>query len=413
MPLYLFKAKDASGENVEGSREAVSEKDLLVALRSAGLVVFSISGASSAQNKAVEVKARAIKKSGGRVKQQDIAIFCRQLSAFINAGISILDGIDDLSSMVSNAQFSRTLKAISADIRGGSNLSDSMRKYHKIFGRIFIAMVAVGEKTGKLGTVLSEMSTYLEHSVQLRRKVQAAAAYPVFIGVFFVVAMSAIVLFLVPKFKAMFSSFGATLPLPTKIAFAISDMALAHMPLVIFTVTVTVVGAVMMYRTPPGRMFIDTWQLRIPMLGDIIAKVLFARFFQTLATLLRSGVDLVVSLEIASRVMGNGHMETVIGSVRKSVIEGSTLADAFEKFPLFPRMVVRMSSVGEKTGSLSDMFVKLSGYYGDEVDGIVSSLSSLIEPLLIVLMGGVVGIFVFVMYLPIFKLAGAMMSGGY
>ncbi|MGA2091614.1 MAG: type II secretion system F family protein [Endomicrobiales bacterium] len=421
MAKYSFRAKNSQGEHVDGSRDAESEKDLLNILRSEGLVVYSIkaSEGEKAQPKEKEKekdKEKKVRKpllSSRSITQQDIAVFCRQLSALINAGISILDGIDDLATMVTNPQFSRTLKGIGADIRGGSNLSDALKKHQKIFGRIFIAMVGVGEKTGKLGDVLSEMSTYLEHAVQLRRKVQSAAAYPAFIGAFFFASVAAIVLLLIPKFKMMFASFGAALPLPTKIAFAISDMTLAHLPLFLIAGVCIIVGVVMTYRTTSGRLFVDTWQLHVPILGEIIGKILFARFFQTLATLLRSGVDLVVSLEIASRVMNNGYMESVIASVRTSVIEGSTLANAFEKFPMFPRMVVRMTAVGEKSGRLDEMFVKLSGYYGDEVDGIVATLSSLIEPLLIVLMGGVVGIFVLVMYLPIFKLAGAMMSGQY
>lgn len=418
MPKFVFKAKNLIGENVDGTREAASEQELLAALRSEGLVVFFVKGHSADKAPDKDKKPgmpRTLSAKqplfGGSISDQDVAVFCRQAAALINAGISIVDAMDDLSTIVANPRFGRIIKTVAADIRSGVTLSDAMKRHQKIFGQLFVAMVAVGEKTGKLGTVLEEMAAYLEKAVALKRKVKSAAAYPGFIAGFFAFAVTGIVFFLIPRFKAMFSSFGAELPYPTKIAFAVSDWCVAHFPLLSLAGIGTIVAMIMVYRTPSGRFLIDTWQLRMPIFGDIISKVLFARFFQTLSTMLRSGVDLLVSLEIAGRVMGNGYMEKVVDTVRTRVVEGATLATAFEQHAVFPRIAVRMTAVGEKSGRLDDMFVKLSGYYNDEVDSVVAGLSSLIEPLLIVVMGGLVGGLVIVMYLPIFRLAGAMMSG--
>lgn len=418
MPKYVFKAKNLIGESVDGAREAASEQELLTALRAEGLIVFSIKGHAGDKSITREKKPALTRTLSakqplfsGSISDQDVAVFCRQAAALINAGISIVDAMDDLSTIVSNPRFGRIIKTVSADIRAGSTLSDAMKRHQKIFGQLFVSMVAVGEKTGKLGTVLEEMAAYLEKAVALKRKVKSAAAYPAFIAVFFSCAVAGIVFFLVPKFKAMFSSFGAELPLPTKIAFAFSDWCVAHLPLIAVITIGVVVASVMVYKSKPGRFLIDTWQLRLPIFGTIVSKVIFARFFQTMSTMIRSGVDMLVSLEISAQVMGNGYMAKVIDTVRMRVVEGSTLSAAFEQHSVFPRIAVRMTAVGEKSGRLDDMFVKLAGYYNDEVDSVVAGLSALIEPLLIVIMGGLVGVLVLVMYLPIFRLAGAMMGG--
>jgi type IV pilus assembly protein PilC len=409
MPKFAFKARNAAGGLVEGSRITSSEKELVTLLRGEGLIVFSVAETRDRAAKS-EKRLRKGMKRGGSITGQDMAVFCRQLATLINAGVSILDGIDDVAEMVNTEKFQKILKAIASDIREGSTFSDALRKHQKIFGKVFIALVTVGEKSGKLGKVLLDLSDYQENAVKLKRKVKAASAYPLFIAGFFFLALAGLVLFLIPRFKAMFTSFGADLPLPTKIVMAFSDACLHNFPVLLLLAIGGIVGVTMFYRTPSGRFAIDRVELNMPIFGELITKVVFARFFQTLSTLIKSGTDIVASLDIAAKTTNNLVVEKMVDQIRSKVVEGSTMSEEMAKNPLFPRMVVRMTAIGEKSGKLDELFDKLSDYYGDEVDAAVAMMSSLIEPVLIVSLGLVVGIFVVVMYLPIFRLAGAVLA---
>lgn len=337
-----------------------------------------------------------------------MAIFCRQFSTLINAGVTIVDAVEDVGEMSINMRLSKILKNIATDIRGGSTLSDSMKKYQSTFGRVFVALIAAGERSGKLGRILQDLAKYLEASVKLKRKVQSASSYPLFVAGFFTLALAGIVLFLIPRFKVMFASFGAELPLPTQIVMAISTIALKNLPIVVVGSGLLAVAATMAYKTESGRMIFDTMLLKVPIFGKIMMRVVYARFFQTLATLIRSGNDVVSSLEIAAKVADNVYIESKITLVKNKVVEGSTISDEMERIKVFPRMVSRMTAVGEKTGQLDEMFEKLSDYYNDEVEAAVNSMSSIIEPVLIVGLGGIVGVVVVALYLPIFKMGMAM-----
>ncbi|MHB9154484.1 MAG: type II secretion system F family protein [Endomicrobiales bacterium] len=412
MPKYIFKAKSMQGETVEGSRAAGSEKELVGALRGEGLVVFRINEVKEepAAREKKGSSGKALRK-GGKIKYQDVAVFSRQLATMINSGVSILDAVDDIADMVMNQRFHRLLKGIAGDIREGSTFSDAMKKYQKIFGRVFISMVAAGEKSGKLGKVLLDMASYLENSVKLKRKVRAASVYPLSVAAFFFLVLCGIVLFLIPRFKTMFGSFGVELPLPTRVVMGISDAGIRNFHWLALLAIGLVTSVTMIYRTPPGRFFFDELKLNLPILGGMVSKIVFARFFQSLATLLKSGVDIISSLEIAAKVTDNMPIEQVINTIKGRVIEGSTLSSEMERSPVFPRMVCRMTAVGEKSGKLDEMFNKLSDYYNDEVDALVSSMSSIIEPALIIFLGFIIGIVVVTMYLPIFKMAMAAMAG--
>jgi len=217
--------------------------------------------------------------------------------------------------------------------------------------------------------------------------------------------LAGIVLFLIPRFKEMFGGFGVELPLPTRVVVAISDAGLRNFHWVVLASIALVVSYTTLSRTPPGRFFLDSLKLKTPILGDMVVKIVFARFFQSLSTLLKSGVDIVSSIDIAAKVTDNMLVEQLLGTIKNRVIEGSTLSSEMEKSPVFPRMVVRMTAVGEKSGRLDEMFSKLSDYYNDEVDALVASLSSIVEPVLIVMLGCIIGIVVITMYLPIFKMA--------
>jgi type IV pilus assembly protein PilC len=408
MPRYFFKARNAAGGLVEGTRNTGSEKELVALLRNEGLIVFSASVAKEKVSRAV-ARGKNLKK-GRAIRYQDIAIFCRQMATLINAGVSILDAIEDVADMVSSQRFQKIILSIATDIREGSSFSDAMRKHHKIFGKVFVALVATGEKSGQLAKVMTDLATYQENVIKLRRKVKAASAYPIFVGSFFGIVLIGLVLFIIPKFKAMFASFGAQLPLPTRIIMGISDFAMHNMLILFLLVAGAVAGFIMTNRTTPGKLLFDKFKLTMPLIGEIITKIAYARFFQTLSTLIISGNDIITSLDIAAQTTDNLYMEGIITSIRTKVTEGSTLSAEFAASAFFPKMVVRMTAIGEKSGKIDEMFWKLSNYYNDEVDAIVAVMSSIIEPVLIVALGLIVGIVVITMYLPIFNMAAAIIS---
>ncbi|HLD30268.1 MAG TPA: type II secretion system F family protein [bacterium] len=410
MPKFFYRARDSEKKLTEGIRYADSRKHLVAALRAEGVFAVYIREIVEQVYKQ-EKKSSKVKQSRRRVKLNDVAVFCRQMATMINAGVSILDAVEDIAGMVTNVRLRKTLQSVAVDIRGGGSFSSALRKYPKIFSKIVVAMVAAGEESGQLAMVLKNLASYLEESVKLRNKVRAASAYPFFVGIFFFVALSGIVLIIVPKFKELFASFGAELPLPTRIVTGLSEAMLKNMHWVLFLIAGIITGISMIYKTRPGRYKIDNLKFRLPVIGVIIMKVTLARFFQTLAILFKSGVEIVTSLDIASKVLDHYPMELVVEQMKIKLLEGSSLMEEMGKYPVFPKLAVRMVSVGEKTGKIDEMLEVVADYYKDEVDTVVAQLSSIIEPVLIIMLGFIVAIVVIALYLPIFRMAMTMMSG--
>ncbi|MBN2407193.1 MAG: type II secretion system F family protein [Elusimicrobia bacterium] len=413
MPKFVYKARDKQGKLLEGVKFANSSREVVEELDRVGLLAVSVEEATEIvgekekkKKKKREVEVRK------RINAKEIAIFCRQMATMINAGVSIVESIEDITQMVVNVKFRNVLKTVSTNIKRGSSLSEALKKHPRIFSRIFIAMIRAGEESGNLDIVLLDLSDYLENGVKLRRKIKSASTYPVFIGVFFAGVVAGLVLFLIPRFKKLFISMGTDLPLPTKIVMGISDLAIHNFHWLILLAGGAVAGLVFLYNTKPGRFKIDKLLLDTPIVGVFITKVILTRFFQTLATLLKSGVDVVASLEIAAKVINNIPAEQMIDNIRIKIMEGSSLAAEMANYTLFPRMPVRMTAIGEKSGKIDEMLARIAEYYSDEVDATVEGFSSIIEPVLIVFLGFIVGIFIISMYLPIFKMAIGMMSGG-
>ncbi|MCL2389880.1 MAG: type II secretion system F family protein [Endomicrobia bacterium] len=416
MPKFKYQAIDSQGKNSSGVKEAANQKEVISALKAEGLFPVKIeetsgkSAISQAFSKSNE-KSAANRTQKGKVKLQDVALFCRQLATLVNAGVSVLEAIEDISGMTNSVRLSYVLKKVGDDLRGGEFLSSSLRKYKKEFSNTLIAMVSVGEASGKLASVLADLALYLENNLKLIRKVKAASTYPMVVGAFFVVVLLVLVLGIIPKFEEMFASFGADLPLPTQVVMGISRFALSNLHWITLGTIAFTAGFIVFKRSPGGRMIYDQWLFKIPIFGKIYIKIILARFFQTLSTLVKSGVDIIKSLEISLNVVDNVYIEKILATVKERVLEGNPLGDEMSKLEIFPKMVTRMTAVGEKSGQLDAMFDKITEYYNDEVDGTVASLSSIVEPVLIIGLGIMVGIAVVAMYLPIFSLAGAMMSG--
>ena len=419
MPLFRYQAVDSKGQTLRGSKDVPTKKDLISFLRSEGLTPITIDDAAgggvrssftraSSQGKA---KTSAFKGGrGGKVKMDDIALFCRQLATLVGAGVNLLEAVDDISDMSNNASLRVILKTVAEDLKSGTTLSDSLRK-HKVFSKTLTSMVEVGERSGKLAKVLSDLASYLENNVKLMRKIKSASTYPMFIGCFFIVVLLALVLGIIPRFEEMFSSFGAELPLPTKVVMGFSRFMMRNFHWILLGVASLVTGFILFKRNPKGNYIYCKMLFKIPIFGKIYIKMVLARFFQTLSTLVKSGVDIITSLEISTNVVDNSYAESLLKQIKDRVLEGNQLGFEMEKFEMFPRMVTRMTIVGEKSGQLDAMFDKITDYFTDEVDTAVAGMSSIIEPVLIVGLGVIVGVAVTAMYLPIFSMASAMMGG--
>ncbi|MGM0568153.1 MAG: type II secretion system F family protein, partial [Elusimicrobiota bacterium] len=347
-----------------------------------------------------------------KVKEREIAVFCRQFSTMIGAGVSVADALEDLSQAVDNPRLRSILKKVLDDVRAGSSLSEGFSRHKSTFSSVFVYMIGAGEESGNLANVLKDLSNYLEKNVKLKGQMRSASMYPLFIFGFFLLIIVGLVFFLIPQFKNLFESLGADLPVPTQIVMSISEFMVGNALFFIAGIIFFALGISFFYKTDKGKYFVDSFKLKFPIFGELVLKVILARFFQTLATLLNSGVDVVASLDIASKVSYNSRIERIVEKVKLGVVEGGSLSSELRKSGLFPRLTVSMTAVGEKSGSIGEMLNKISDYYTDEVDSAVEGFSSLIEPVMIISLGVVVGLFVVTMYLPIFRMAAAVMAGG-
>ena len=411
MNKFTYKIMDQYGQVITGKEESDSKNQLMEKLKNSGFTVLEIKEEGNLFGKFNSSSLTGNKKTSGKVKGEEVAIFCRQMATLVNAGVNILDAVSDIAMMMSNPYFSFALIRVGESVKAGKTLSESLAEYPKIFDNAFLSMILVGEKSGKLAEVLEDLASYMEKTVKLRRKIKSAASYPVFVGCFFVVVFFGLVLGLIPKFEEMFSSFGAVLPLPTRMVMGFSRFMIAKMPFIIIAIVIGIIVFKIITKSPQGKMAWHRLFFKVLIFAPIYTKMVFARFFQTLSTLIKSGVDIVSSLQIASGTVNNTYVRNLLVDIREGVIAGETFSSKMDQYVLFPKIIVRMTAVGEKSGQLEQMFGKITDYYSDEVDVAVATLSAVIEPVLIIFLGFTIGIAVIALYLPIFNMAGAMSSG--
>lgn len=406
MPRFVYIAKTREGKKIHASREADSIRSLVSALRQEGSTAISV---SKLPNKRPAAKKGALfSGTTGRVKLQDVATFCRQLTAMLEAGLPIVDAVESLSLQAESLNLRKVLNQLRDDMQAGKPFSQALVKHPKIFSFLFVAMVQAGEESGALVHVLGELASYLEDQLSLRKKVRSASAYPVFVACFLLIVLGGVVFFLIPKFQDIFSGFGAELPLMTLTVMKLSRFAIENVLYLIGGIITLIFLVRALLRTRSGRYFFDRMKLKFPIFGKLLQKVILARFTRSLASLLASGVSIISALRIVSQVSGNLLYENVIKSIRNNIIEGSSIAQEMNKSSLFPPMLSKMVSAGEESGTVSQMLNKTSRFFKEEVDATVSGLTSILEPLLIVILGGVAGIVVISLYLPIFRMVGTM-----
>ncbi len=401
MPTFAYVGRTRAGQTVTGERIADTMDAAVAALRRDQIQVTRIDPSKAAPAKA-EAKPKA--KKGATAPAKNLAIFTRQFSVMIDAGLPLVQCLDILGKQEPHKGFSNVILTVRSDVESGAALADAMKKHPRAFDALYSNMIAAGEAGGILDTILKRLAVYIEKSVKLKGQVKSAMIYPIAVIVIASVVVAAILWQVIPTFAQLFAGLGAQLPLPTRIVIAMSDGLVSYGPIVLVVIGGIVYGVKKYYDTPAGRFQIDAMLLKTPILGMILRKIAVARFCRTLSTLLSSGVPILDGLDITARTAGNAVIEQAIQKTRASIERGETVSAPLRETNVFPSMVVQMINVGETTGALDAMLAKIADFYEEEVDTAVAGLLTLMEPLMIAVLGGIVGGIVIAMYMPIFDL---------
>lgn len=401
MPIYNWVAETKKGKVIKGELEAADEKSAGLQLRRRNLKIRKI-----------KPKPKDIFENVSfmqpKVTKKDIVIFTRQFSTMIDAGLPLVQGLTILAEQTENKTFQRILKEVVKDVEGGASLAEALEKHPQVFDSLFVNLVAAGEVGGILDTILQRLAAYIEKAEKLKSQIKGAMTYPIVVVAIAIIVISVIMIFVIPVFQDMFASFGKALPVPTQIVVAMSDFTKGNI-LYMIGALILFVFLFKKYRgTTGGRKTTDTLSLKLPVFGPLLKKVAVARFSRTLGTMISSGVPIITALEIVAKTSGNVVLEEVIFDVRSSIAEGQPIAEPLSENDIFPNMVVQMIAVGEATGALDTMLEKIADFYDDEVDVAVAAMTAMLEPLLMVFLGGSIGGLVIAMYLPIFSMAAAM-----
>ncbi|MGQ0714225.1 MAG: type II secretion system F family protein [Gemmatimonadaceae bacterium] len=396
MPTFAYTARTLSGDLKSATMDANSREDVVAQLRRQKLIVVKVD------------EDRARRKASGPIKTRDIVIFTRQFATMINAGLPLVQALDILSKQSENKSLKDVTRQVVYDVESGHTVADALGKHPKAFSELYVNMVAAGEAGGILDTILSRLAVFMEKNDALVRKVKGAMIYPGVIISVAVIAIVVLLVFVIPTFEQMFASVNLALPLPTRVVIGMSRFLQGYW----WAVIATALGVGFMtkryYATSGGKLNIDRLMLRLPVLGDVIRKSAVSRFTRTLGTLISSGVSILDGLEITAKTAGNRVIHDAIMQSRASIAGGDTIAAPLAKSEVFPPMVISMIAVGEQTGGLDEMLSKIADFYDEEVDAAVSALLSLLEPIMIVFLGVVVGGMVVAMYLPIFDMINAV-----
>jgi type IV pilus assembly protein PilC len=395
MASYVYVARDTgSGREIRSSVEATTEQAAIAALLNRNLLVVSI------QEK-VGKKGRT---SGGRVALADLVIFTRQLATMIDAGLAMVQSLQALAEQTTNKVMRDVIKDVCTRVESGDSFSDALQKHPKVFNRLYVCMVGAGEKGGLLAEILARLAVYLENAARLRKKVKSALMYPTTVSVVAVLITIFLLVKVVPVFGEIFKSFGAELPAPTQFLVRLSEIVKSYILLILIGGVGAVYGWFYFIKTKTGRKFWDARRIKLPIFGVIAHKICLARFTRTLASLVRSGVPILEVLQITSQTVGNVVMEQAIKTAALDIERGESISAALGKHPVFPSMVIRMITAGEQTGKIDNMLERIADFLDEEIETTLSGLTALIEPILIVFLGVVIGGMVICMFLPIFKM---------
>ncbi|HET7694641.1 MAG TPA: type II secretion system F family protein [Vicinamibacterales bacterium] len=401
MPTFAYSGRTRAGQTVTGERVAETVDAAIAALRREQIQVTRIDPAKAAAEPKVKAKSGA---KGAKAPAKNLAIFTRQFSVMIDAGLPLVQCLDILGKQEPDKGFSGVILQVRSDVESGAALADAMKKHPRAFDALYSNMIAAGEAGGILDTILKRLAVYIEKNVKLKGQVKSAMIYPAAVIIIATIVVAAILWKVIPTFAQLFAGLGAQLPLPTRVVIAASDNLVAYGPFILVGLGGVGFAIKKYYETPAGRYQIDALVLKMPILGMIMRKIAVARFCRTLSTLLSSGVPILDGLDITARTAGNAVVEEAIQKTRSSIERGETVSAPLRETNVFPSMVVQMINVGETTGALDAMLAKIADFYEEEVDTAVAGLLTLMEPIMIAVLGGVVGGIVIAMYMPIFDL---------
>ena len=397
MPRFRYVAKDEKGSTLNGVIEAPALPEVLDSLRQQGLIVVNV---KEERGKRKGVAAGM----GGKIKLSDLVVFSRQLATLVEAGIPLIQGLEILEKQMEKRDFKSVIRDIARKIEEGSSLSEGLAEHPKIFSHLFINIVKAGESSGTLDAILDRLATYLEKTDNLQRRVKSALIYPGVVTGMAVAVTLFLIIKIIPTFKGIFDTLGAQLPLPTRILMGVSDFTRQYFLLAICGAILLGIGFGVFIKTDFGGLKFDSLKLKLKVFGPLLKKVAISNFARTLSTLVKSGVPILNALGIVGKTSGNRVIENAIAEVRESVRQGESIAAPLGNFPVFPPLVTRMIDVGEQTGRLEEMLSKIADFYEEQVEVAVAGLTSMIEPMIIVFLGVVIGSVVLAMFLPIFKM---------
>jgi len=404
MPVFIWEAVTKKDEVKKGEMEAVDELTVRGILRRQGF-------------KSIEVKKKPkdlleylpfLQAMQGKIKEKSVVVFCRIFSTMINAGLPLIQCLDLLAQQEQNKAFSKIIRSIKEDIEGGTSLTNALKKYPQIFDELFVNLIAAGEAGGILDVILERLSNYMEKAMKLKARVKGAMTYPAAVLVISTAVVALLLIKVIPVFQKMFEGMGGELPALTAALIKASQFAQSYWWLIAGIFAAIYIAFKQYYKTEKGRWTVDALILKAPVFGDLLKKVAVAKFSRTLSTMMSSGVPILEGLAIVSKTSGNVVIEDALMKTRQSISEGQSIAEPLTRTGIFPPMVVQMIAVGEATGALDSMLAKIANFYDDEVDVAVDAMTALLEPFMMVFLGGVVGGMIIAMYLPIFKLASVV-----
>ncbi len=398
MPIYQYVARGPDGRTVSGTAEAGDQQTVIQMLRDKGLIPTSIKvGASKS-------RAKKRKGKGGRASLDDLAVFSQQMAVMIRAGLPLIEVLDILAEQTERTSLAAIVHKIEKDVEAGESLTEAMMKHSAVFDQFYLSMIRAGEASGMLDSILEQVAVYIERIASLQRKIKMACMYPATVSIVATGITVFLLLKVVPVFGEIFEDLGGELPLPTRVVLAASDFIQNKWWLLLLIVLAIWVFIWQYGKTRNGRLQIDSLKLKIPIFGPLILKSCIAKFTRTLGTLIRSGVNILYALDIVAKTAGNARIEQAVVRTKASIQSGESLTKPLIESEVFPPMVTRMIDVGEKTGALEGMLTKIADFYEDQVNTTVNGLTSIIEPLLIVFLGVVVGFIVIAMFMPMFKM---------
>ncbi|MEA2062691.1 MAG: type II secretion system F family protein [Gemmatimonadota bacterium] len=399
MAVYIWKARSVKGEVHNGELTAANPQEVISYLRRKRLIPVSVN------QKPKELSLGL----GGKIKTRDIVLFARQFATMINSSLPLVQCLTILTQQADNPRFKQNINSIRIDVEAGNTLADSMGKFPKLFSNLFVSMIQAGETGGILDTIMLRLSEYLEKNDAIVRKIKGAMIYPTVVFTAAIGCVAILLIFVIPIFASMFDEMDMELPAPTLIVVNLSDFLIGYWWLIILVIGGAIFGLKQFRKTDKGEYIFDAFMLKVPVLGDLLRKSSVARFTRTLGTMLASGVSILDGLEVTARTAGNRVVHDAIMDSRSSIAGGETITKPLKEAEVFPPMVIQMINVGEQTGGLDSMLIKIADFYEEEVDTAVDALTAALEPIMIVFLGVIVGGMVVAMYLPIFELVSSGM----